>query len=142
MRRKGRSAGYLFAASRVPNACGVFFFACFDWVVLVGSAARKVVMGRFFRLGSVHNIVADTRVLPASATSVGFRWASAGGLFRGVCIRGRRFQIGDFALHRAIVCIAPPELCIRADPTGPRRSPTDSPSGPVKISLPHYRYRV
>ena len=58
MRRKGRSAGYLFCGARlVPDAqrctaggvLSTFVCLCAEW-------------GRFFRLGWVRGIVADARV--------------------------------------------------------------------------------
>jgi hypothetical protein len=55
-------------------------------------------------------------------------------VYQGPAIPDRRFCVasGD-CVYRSARSIYP------ADPTGPRRPPTDSPSGPVKISLPHYR---
>jgi hypothetical protein len=125
---------------RMPNAarpgeCELSqpLFVCVPkWAV--GSArTRIVVMGRFFRLGWVRDIGADARVPQlASFRLLRFRSASAGGLISWRRITGQRFEIGDFALHRATVCIAPPELSIRADPTGPRRPPRTAHPAPSK----------
>jgi hypothetical protein len=66
MRRKGRSAGYLFCGARLGAGCPtlhgtrVSLFVCVP--VMPFSLARIASMGRFFRLGRVRDIGADARV--------------------------------------------------------------------------------
>jgi hypothetical protein len=147
MRRKGRSAGYLFAAQVGCPTLAVCFFLLV-WVVLVGSAARKVVMGRFFRLGSVHNIVADDTRVPQLACFRLLRLLSDfGGPRLAACFVASVSGAGDSrsAILRCIgrLCVSLRQNYISGQiPPGRDAPPPDSPSGPVKISLPHYRYRV
>ena len=69
MRRKGRSAGYLFRRKTGVAAMGESWFVCCwcvrlnrEWGRSAGSAARIVALGRFFRLGWVRDIGEDARV--------------------------------------------------------------------------------